>query len=204
MKPKNVNCRKTILGKYEVTYDCPGCGESLKNDLEDAGKDDQCPHCECEFVVPGTKYKDEIERRRAERIAEKEKEVARREAEKREAERRSREAEEKAKREAELAAKEERLKASFRGKSSEEKTPIQYISEGMAELVRALFYSFLSGFFGMIAAFVGGIAASQPPENAGIPAGIAVISGIISFVYGIALFGIFPAAISSFEKGSKA
>jgi predicted RNA-binding Zn-ribbon protein involved in translation (DUF1610 family) len=44
MNPTNAKVRKTILGKHEVTYDCPECGASLKNDLDDAGKNDTCPH----------------------------------------------------------------------------------------------------------------------------------------------------------------
>lgn len=67
MNPTNAKCRRTIFGKYEVTYDCPECGASLKNDLDDAGKDDTCPHCDCEFKVPGLSFKEKLEKEKAEK-----------------------------------------------------------------------------------------------------------------------------------------
>lgn len=51
--PNTVAHRKTLRGRDEVTYDCPNCQASLKNDLSDAGIRDSCPHCGCEFFVPG-------------------------------------------------------------------------------------------------------------------------------------------------------
>jgi hypothetical protein len=68
MNPTNAKCRRTIFGKYEVTYDCPECGASLKNDLDDAGKRDTCPHCECEFKVPGSSFREKIEKEKAEKL----------------------------------------------------------------------------------------------------------------------------------------
>lgn len=194
MTPKNVNCRKTILGKYEVTYDCPGCGKSLKNDLEDAGKDDQCPHCECEFVVPGSGYKRDLERRRAERIAEKD-------AAKKEIERQASEARENDK--ARLEAIENRSKPVETPKGSEptsNRTSIQYISEGLADLVHALFHSFLSGIFGSVTLVCASL--SQSGDRDGLLV-LALIFGAITVGFVLSFFVAINESIDSFRKGAK-
>jgi uncharacterized Zn finger protein (UPF0148 family) len=67
VKSASVQYRKTLLGgKDEVTYDCPDCKESLKSPLTDAGNKDHCPHCECEFIVPGQEKVQEIRRKHQE------------------------------------------------------------------------------------------------------------------------------------------
>ncbi len=44
---------KTVLGRHDVHYRCPKCGERLKSPLSDAGTTDSCPDCGTRFVVPG-------------------------------------------------------------------------------------------------------------------------------------------------------
>jgi DNA-directed RNA polymerase subunit RPC12/RpoP len=211
MKPQNVQCRKTLLGKYEVTYDCPGCGESLKNDLDDAGKNDQCPHCECKFVVPGSGYKREVERRRTERIAEKEARKRESEAKAREAEEKLRETEAKAreveakwKREIALKEKENQIKNANQNKPADNKTAIQYISEGLSELVRALYYSFLAGLFSVIAFFFGSMGANASEDIKPILFLFAAAFALLSVGYVGALYFTITGSIESFEKGSRA
>jgi Zn-finger nucleic acid-binding protein len=59
VNPSSVQYRQTVFGgKDEVTYDCPECNQSLKSPLSDAGIQDYCPHCECEFIVPGSEEKE--------------------------------------------------------------------------------------------------------------------------------------------------
>jgi ribosomal protein L37AE/L43A len=99
--------KKTILGKYEVTYDCPGCGQNLKNSLDDAGIQDHCPHCEAVFKVPGLSFKQKMEKEAADqaeakRLAEEQKEAEKKA--KAEAERHKKEL-------AELAEEQEKKKA---------------------------------------------------------------------------------------------
>ncbi len=43
---------KEITG-YKVKYECPKCGETLKNPIKDAGSIDTCPNCNATFSVPG-------------------------------------------------------------------------------------------------------------------------------------------------------
>lgn len=63
--PNTVSYRKTFRGRDEVTYDCPNCRASLKNDLSDAGIRDICPHCNCEFYVPGEEKLNEFKQAEA-------------------------------------------------------------------------------------------------------------------------------------------
>lgn len=197
MKPKNVNYRRTILGKYEVTYDCPGCGKSLKNDLDDAGKQDQCPHCECDFFVPGTQYKQEIERRQAARHAKKE-------AEKAEFERQARESRENEK--AGLEALESRwnaVKSLNQSESSSERTAIHYISEGLAELVRAFLYSVLGGFYGSIAFYCVMTGSNASSDTQGFFFVLMLVFGTLSIGYMISFYQSTKLAFEAFLKGSK-
>ena len=61
MKPKNVRIKKTNLGKHEVIYDCPGCGQMLTSSSEFAGILEHCPHCDEAFILPGMEFKQETE-----------------------------------------------------------------------------------------------------------------------------------------------
>ena len=63
--PNTVSYRKTFRGRDEVTDDCPKCRASLKNDLSDAGIRDICPHCNCEFYVPGEEKLNEFKQAEA-------------------------------------------------------------------------------------------------------------------------------------------
>lgn len=49
---------------YVITYNCR-CGTKLKSKGEDAGKQDYCPDCRCEFIVPGERAMAEIAAREA-------------------------------------------------------------------------------------------------------------------------------------------
>lgn len=107
MNPHNAKVKKTILGKYEVTYDCPGCGQNLKNSLDDAGIQDSCPHCEAVFKVPGLSFKQKMEKEAADQA-----EAKRLAEEQKEAEKKAKEAAHRHNRElAELAEEQERKKA---------------------------------------------------------------------------------------------
>lgn len=79
VNPASVRYQTSFKGTEEVTYDCPDCGEGLKNPLSEAGMQDHCPHCECEFIVPGEEEKRRRAKAREEAKirAEKEKEAAR-------------------------------------------------------------------------------------------------------------------------------
>jgi hypothetical protein len=69
-----VKFRKTwwIFGKYEAIYECPSCMESLRSDLDEIGSNQNCPKCDFEFVVPGSKeFSDRFERKNVEERIEK-------------------------------------------------------------------------------------------------------------------------------------
>lgn len=61
---------KTLIGKIQVKYGCPGCCLELENSFLEAGRNDTCPGCNTSYVVPGAAQKREIEQQQA---AEKEK-----------------------------------------------------------------------------------------------------------------------------------
>lgn len=144
MNPQNAKVKKTLLGKYEVTYACPGCGQNLKNSLDDAGIQDNCPHCEEVFTVPGLSFKQKMEKEAAEQA-----EAKRLAEEQKEAEKKAKEAADRHKKElAELAEEQERKKAerlkravdseSVKSDISEgSKEAINLISEGLMHLVKA-------------------------------------------------------------------
>jgi hypothetical protein len=80
-----------------VLYDCPRCACSLKSNLKNAGKMDECAECGMRFIVPGEAEvkaekeeaeRREIERRETERQEAEHWEAVRQATEKREAERR--------------------------------------------------------------------------------------------------------------------
>ncbi len=50
----NPKVTKTLLGGYQVKFDCPGCKTRLTSPLSDAGMKDTCPDCGSQFAVPGT------------------------------------------------------------------------------------------------------------------------------------------------------
>jgi hypothetical protein len=50
-----VEITQTLSGRTVVSYDCPDCGTSLYNPLDEIGTLDRCPSCKVEFVVPGGK-----------------------------------------------------------------------------------------------------------------------------------------------------
>ena len=52
--------KKSVLGRYTLSYDCPHCGAGLTSPLNDAGKDDSCPDCEEVFAVPGSDKRNDI------------------------------------------------------------------------------------------------------------------------------------------------
>jgi hypothetical protein len=52
MKPE---IKKTLLGSYNVKFDCPACSSRLTSPLVDAGRNDSCPDCNAKFTVPGAK-----------------------------------------------------------------------------------------------------------------------------------------------------
>ena len=56
---------KTLTGKIQVKYGCPGCGLELENSLNEAGRTDTCPGCKKNYVVPGEMKKIEIEQQQA-------------------------------------------------------------------------------------------------------------------------------------------
>jgi hypothetical protein len=56
--------RKGLFGRYLVGYECPRCLTALTSPLDDAGKQDACPDCGTQFVVPGTKERAELNRNR--------------------------------------------------------------------------------------------------------------------------------------------
>ncbi|MDA7918339.1 hypothetical protein N9B20_01625 [Mariniblastus sp.] len=49
----NYKIKKSLLGKENVLYSCGKCRRRLSSPLENAGKKDRCPDCQCAFVVPG-------------------------------------------------------------------------------------------------------------------------------------------------------
>ncbi len=205
MNPTNAKVRKTIIGKHEVTYDCPECGASLKNDLDDAGKDDTCPHCDCQFKVPGATFKAKLEKEKAEKEAEKAEQERQKEAEKkaaREAERLK--AEELTRRSAvltsQIAADDEADRIIVKNSIF----PINYISMGLMYLVRALllFISMLlfllggqiAGAFAIVFALSG--YASATVFIVLIWFAVVIIPGVMSFISLIQ-------AMDCFSKGAK-
>lgn len=70
--------RRTLLGKVEVRWDCPRCGEALVFPIDDAGTSQPCPSCGVTGVVPGAEEKQQAaeareganSRARAERVDE--------------------------------------------------------------------------------------------------------------------------------------
>jgi len=51
---KGYRVRKNWRGKRVVEYGCPHCGTNLRSSLTEAGKQDYCPGCSNDFVVPGS------------------------------------------------------------------------------------------------------------------------------------------------------
>lgn len=70
--PYSLERKFFLLGDYKVVYDCPKCEHNLCNPLDDAGSDDTCPECGCDFVVPGIddlkRIRQEIENKRQSKI----------------------------------------------------------------------------------------------------------------------------------------
>lgn len=67
--------KRTLLGKIEVHWDCPQCGEALVFPISDAGTMQPCPDCGAMGLVPGVE-----ERRKAAEAAEAAQAKARRES----------------------------------------------------------------------------------------------------------------------------
>jgi uncharacterized membrane protein YdbT with pleckstrin-like domain len=207
MNPTNAKVRKTIIGKHEVTYDCPECGASLKNDLDDAGKNDTCPHCDCQFKVPGATFKAKLEKEKAEKEAEKAEQERQKEAErlKREAERKESweaerlKAEEITRRSAVLASQVAADDEAERRKTKgEKKEPINYISQGLMHSASAVLYASLSYMFVSAAAWVDSFNGEKD----------AVILIVIIFLCLalVSFFGAFVSsikAINAFREGSR-
>jgi hypothetical protein len=65
--------KKSWLGGYKISYNCPNCSTALKSPLDDAGKTDSCPACNAQLVVPGKDARERIrsEERRAAEVARK-------------------------------------------------------------------------------------------------------------------------------------
>ena len=57
-----IDITKSVFGNYRVGYDCPVCGERLRSPISDAGTQDVCPNCNIQYVVPGTKERDQLNR----------------------------------------------------------------------------------------------------------------------------------------------
>ena len=47
--------KKTLVGTYQVKFECPNCSISLNESLNKAGQKDSCPECGASFVLPGQK-----------------------------------------------------------------------------------------------------------------------------------------------------
>lgn len=47
--------KEPYRGNIVVVYACPDCEEILRSPISDIGITDDCPNCECQFVVPGEK-----------------------------------------------------------------------------------------------------------------------------------------------------
>jgi hypothetical protein len=63
--------KKSLFGRYSISYSCPHCGESLSSPIEEGGKADICPNCRRPISVPGAEEAAHIleERRVAEEQA---------------------------------------------------------------------------------------------------------------------------------------
>ena len=56
----NFQIKKSLLGSYNISYNCPHCSTLLKSPLDDAGNTDTCPQCQRQLVVPGAAERDQI------------------------------------------------------------------------------------------------------------------------------------------------
>jgi tellurium resistance protein TerD len=59
-----IEITKSMFGGYRVRYNCPDCGDRLHSPLADAGTQDACPNCNTQFLVPGKKQLDQLNRRK--------------------------------------------------------------------------------------------------------------------------------------------
>jgi uncharacterized Zn finger protein (UPF0148 family) len=50
---ERVTIKKRLLGGYSVSYSCPQCETALVSKDDEAGKQETCPECGAQFVVPG-------------------------------------------------------------------------------------------------------------------------------------------------------
>ena len=185
VNPSSVRYRETVFGKSEVTYDCPECGQNLKSPLSEAGIQDHCPHCECEFIVPGSEEK----KRRtlaieAERLKEQQANEAERLREK-QAEKRLRE---------QQAKEAERL----REKQAKGRTSNHYMSLGLMYLVSVITKAFWIALLTILAlgAFVG----SYANKAVGVPVFFMCTLGtlILGFLQWVDIFN----AREAFKNGS--
>lgn len=209
MKPKNVNCRKSILGKYEVTYDCPECDACLKSDLDDAGTNDTCPHCGCGFVVPGSTFRDQLNKKRLEKAEARRQREAEQKAEvearrQREAEAEKAEAE-KAKIDELKRIEQERCErraqqeqAAIQKTIDMNREPIHHISKGLMHLVKAFAASLVIGILSILLVF----GLSMQSAGFGFGGVIAVISAFGLVAFGAVYLSEAADAIKAFRKGS--
>lgn len=48
----SIRVSRTIIGKKIIKYPCPACHERLISTVKDCGKQDSCPTCNADFLVP--------------------------------------------------------------------------------------------------------------------------------------------------------
>lgn len=75
MSEQAYKIHRTARGKISVKYRCTNCGESLENELAEAGEKDTCPQCNFEFVVPGQTARENHERQMQQRKAARERQI---------------------------------------------------------------------------------------------------------------------------------
>jgi len=173
--PLSIQYRKTVFGgKEEITYDCPGCKESLRSPLSDAGNEDHCPHCECDFVVPGEERVQEIKREQQEQ----------KKTEQRESENGDRKIQEINKKQREQEREAENVRVKTHPRST------HYISLGLAHITSAF-----------SAAFAGGVV-SATGLGLGANSELSLLLMIMACFLVIAFFVYISKARSAFRKGS--
>jgi len=57
-----VQLKKSLFGKYSISYACPHCDERLSSPIGETGKNDSCPNCNMGFIVPGSEERCKLER----------------------------------------------------------------------------------------------------------------------------------------------
>lgn len=208
MIPTNIKYRKSLRG-IVVTYDCPHCDSNLKSPLEEAGKDDHCPKCGSDFVVPGTEYREHLRDLETRQSQQEDKERLEKER-LREEKRRQQELDRAAKdREEEKREKEEEERINHKNKVDREiaqneakliseMEPINYISKGLAFLVKIFLTQIL---FVIVYGFIIGFASNmQDPDDILFCYLLLFVAAIIALSYTLDFAKL---AYTAFEEGSK-